>query len=376
MTDAPRGASGPREGGHAAPRVLVVDDEPQVRRTLARVLTSSRYEAATAASVPEARELLAERNFDLVLCDIHLPGESGLVLVGDIEREHPATAVLMVTGEDDPAVADVATEYGANGYLVKPFKRNALLISAGLALRQAERVRSQHGHAERPLAEAEADRRAEDVHSALVEAPHRRKLLDRRWAELLMRLGQAIGRRDLETGDHVRRVGERCGVLARICGLAHEQVERIRLAAPMHDLGKVAVPDAILLKPGALEPAERKVMEHHTTIGCELLSGSGEPLLDVAAKIALTHHEKLDGSGYPRGLIRDQIPLEGRIAAIVDVFDALTSDRPYRPAMPEHRALDILRAGRGGHFDPLLLDVFFANLDEVLACPPPGRAPG
>lgn len=184
--------------------------------------------------------------------------------------------------------------------------------------------------------------------------------------ETIMRLSIAVETRDQETGDHIERMGRYCALLAEKVGWTPERVELMRIASPLHDVGKIAIPDAVLLKPGALTPEERVEMERHAEIGHEILAGSDSPLLDLAAVIALSHHEHWDGGGYPNGLKGNEIPIEGRMAAIADVFDALTSDRVYRPAMTVERALAIMSEGRGQHFDPELLDVFFDSIVEVL----------
>jgi HD-GYP domain-containing protein (c-di-GMP phosphodiesterase class II) len=177
-------------------------------------------------------------------------------------------------------------------------------------------------------------------------------------AELVRRLSMAVEYRDDATGAHVQRVAAMSAALARAAGLPDADRVLIREAAPLHDVGKVAIPDPILLKPGRLTEAERRTMTTHTQIGHDLLSGSDAPALRMAATIALTHHERYDGAGYPHGLARDEIPLEGRIVALVDVFDALSHDRVYRPAWPRDRTVALLREGRGTHFDPDLVDLF------------------
>jgi putative two-component system response regulator len=348
----------------AGERILVVDDDAPVRRTFSRALTADGYECATAESVPQARELLDADRYDLVICDLNMPGESGMTLLEELDKSHRKVAVLMVTGEDDPAIAHAANERGADGYMIKPFGRNELLIHVDCALEQARRRRRQRRLGDRSLQEAQE--RATEVREALVDVAERERLIDSQRAEMLRRLSEAVGQRDLETGAHIRRIGHHSALLARAYGLDEEAVRAIDLAAPMHDVGKVAIPDSILLKPGELSPGEREVMQRHAQIGHDILAYSGSPLLDLAGEIALTHHERFDGNGYPAGLPGEKIPLAGRIVAIADVFDALTSDRPYRERLPIARALEIMREGRGTHFDPVLLDCFFEHLDEVL----------
>jgi len=184
---------------------------------------------------------------------------------------------------------------------------------------------------------------------------------------MLHRLARVIEYRDNETGEHTERMSAYCAVIARRLGWEQHDVDAFQLAATMHDVGKVAVPDAVLLKPGPLTPEERAVMERHTLVGFEMLSGSPSDLIQRAATIALTHHERVDGTGYPSGLAGDDIPLAGRIVAVADVFDALTSDRVYRSAMPVEKALRIIAEGRGEQFDADVLDAFEAGLEEILA---------
>jgi putative two-component system response regulator len=352
-------------------RILVVDDEAPARRVFSRALVADGYECATAESVPRARGLLDTDRYDLIICDLNMPGESGMTLLEELDRSHCEVAVLMATGEDDPAIAHAASERGADGYMVKPFSRNELLIHVDCALEQARRRRLRLDNG----SEQEVQERATEVREALVDVAERERLIDSQRAEMLRRLSEAVGQRDLETGAHIRRIGSYSALLARLLGLNEEAVRAIDLAAPMHDVGKVAIPDSILLKPGKLSPGEREVMQRHAQIGHDILANSGSPLLDLAAEIALTHHERVDGKGYPARLLGEQIPLAGRIVAIADVFDALTSDRPYRERLPLERALEIMRDGRGTHFDPVLLDCFIEHLDDVLEVSGVEKAP-
>ncbi|HWW67716.1 MAG TPA: HD domain-containing phosphohydrolase, partial [Solirubrobacterales bacterium] len=316
-------------------RILIVDDEAQMRRMLSRVLASRGYRCKGAEGASEGRVLLKRESFDLAICDLRI-SEEGMTLLDEIERAHSEMALLMAS--DDPSLAHIAGEHGVSGYLIKPLRDSEVLVSVACALGQAERQRRQ------------------------------RSVGDRfgRQTEMLERLSKVIARRDLKTGIHTRRVGEYSAFLARACGLGEEEVQSIRQAAPMHDIGKLAIPDAILLKPGPLSSAESRFMQRHAQIGHDLLAGAGSPLLDLAAEIALTHHENFDGNGYPHGLRGFEIPIAGRIVAIADVFDALISDRPYRKAVSPQRAVATMIVGRGARFDPSLLDFFTENLDSIL----------
>jgi hypothetical protein len=184
--------------------------------------------------------------------------------------------------------------------------------------------------------------------------------------EMLRRLARVVEYRDNETGEHVERMSTCCAIVARRLGWSPAEAHELQIAATMHDVGKVAVPDSILLKPGPLTAEEREVMQQHTVAGHEMLSGSSSLIIQQAAAIALTHHERWDGAGYPSGLSGENIPVAGRIVAIADVFDALTSDRVYRRAMPLDEALDLVESGRGTQFDPTVVDAFFSALDEIL----------
>ncbi len=183
------------------------------------------------------------------------------------------------------------------------------------------------------------------------------------------RLAGAIEMHDSESGRHVNRLARITSFLASQLGLDDEQILLIRAAAPMHDVGKIATPVEILHKPGPLSPEERKEMERHTEVGHRILAGSESELLQMAARIALTHHEWFDGSGYPQGLESGEIPIEGRIVAVADVFDALLSARPYRPAMGTEQAIEVIREGRGTHFDPEVVDVLLEHSEDLLELP-------
>jgi putative two-component system response regulator len=199
-----------------------------------------------------------------------------------------------------------------------------------------------------------------------VELAERERLLDRRQIEILDRLAGLVALRDPETGVHSGRIGAVSARLARACRLPEQQAREIGLAAPLHDIGKLAIPDAVLLKPGPLDAAERELMQGHAKIGHDVLAGTGVPLMDLAAEIALTHHERFDGSGYPRGLAAGEIPIAGRIVAIADAFDFLVSDRPYHRAITPRQAIKVLSTERGSHFDPFVLDSFTEVLPAIV----------
>jgi putative two-component system response regulator len=348
----------------AGPRLLVVDDEEPIRRVMRRLLERNGYECEDASDSAEALLRLRHEEFALVLTDMDMPGSSGLDLIMQITNTYPDTATIMVTGMDDAKLADSALEIGAYGYIIKPFEPNEILINVANALRRRSLEIENRSHRMR-LEQMVKDRTAE-LWEAISRLESTQKELRSSREETIQRLAVAAEFRDDETAQHIQRMSRYCGLLARRAGEDDERSELIRIASLMHDVGKLGTPDSILLKPSPLTPDERTVMQQHSEMGYRILAGSQSELMRVAAEIAWTHHERIDGTGYPLGLKGEDIPLEGRIAAIADVFDALTSDRVYKKAMPLGKALDTMKEGRGSHFDPELMDHFLDVLDEVL----------
>jgi putative two-component system response regulator len=322
-------------------RVLCVDDDAHVRALIERVVITAGYECVGAGTVDDARHLLAEEEFSVVLCDIGLPGRSGLELLEELGKTRPDIATIMVTGHDHVGFVDAALNLGAYGYVTKPFAPNDLMIDISKAL-----------HRRRLDAER---REAADTE------------LRRAYAGTLSRLSRAVEYHDGATGAHLERVGSYAADIATALGLPDAQVELLRLAAPLHDIGKIAVGDRILRKTGMLTDDERQMMEQHAEIGRDLLGDSSSELLELASIVAWTHHERWDGSGYPRGLKGEEIPLGGRIVAVADVFDALSSDRPYRPRLTFDEARDWIFEGSGHAFDPDVVEAFERSLNLAMA---------
>jgi putative two-component system response regulator len=242
-------------------------------------------------------------------------------------------------------------ELGAFGYIIKPFEANELFISVSNALRRRELELERDQYEQR--LEREVRERTAEIRATQ--------------EQIILRLVAASGCRDEETGEHIRRMGEYAAVLARASGWNEAEAEVIRLAAPMHDIGKMGIPDAILRKPGKLSREEFEQMKEHTQIGARILEGSGIPMLELAREIALRPHEKWAGSGYPGGLRGEAIPCSARIIAICDVYDALVTDRVYRKAMSEAEALAIISREGNSHFDPRLMDLFMKQLPSIRA---------
>lgn len=471
-------AIAPAPSGHdsaSRARILVTDDRPQMLLVTDTAL-GDRYECEFAASAGEAREKLRDGDFKLAICDVNAVGEPAMALAEEVLLEHPETAVVLVTGEDDPRVADRALALGVHGYLIEPLRPAQLLITVMNALRwrdlEIEKaantrtlveqfqtmidmapipIHAKDGGHRYIVANAKADELAGLERGGAIGKTDRdlmdpaaaeaawlgdrmilegaeafevdEEVLIGRWGrtfhtvkfplldaaggvvavagisiditpqqdairlrdeltssqqdaieelrlsreETVERLVRAVRRHDSSTGVHVVRIGRLAALLARRLGLSPERIELLRVAAPMHDIGKVGTPAEILRKPGWLTAAERSEMERHAKIGYEILSDSESELLRMAATIALTHHERYDGAGYPNGLVAEEIPIEGRIIAVADVFDALLSDRCYRDALSLETVTRLMEEGRGTQFDPTVVDALLADLDACIA---------
>lgn len=293
----------------------------------------------------------AAQPFDIVVVDYRMPEMDGLQFIERLRERDRDAMVVMVTGETDRDVRRRALDIGASDFLLKPIDRSEFVARTRnlLALSASRKQLSDR-----------AVQLREEVDRALATA---RELE----VETIVRLTRAAEFRDSVTGMHVIRVGEMCACLARTIGLPEEECRMLLMAAPMHDIGKVATPDYILLKPGPLTPEEFEIMKEHTTAGHSILQGSSSPMLQKAAEIALTHHERWDGSGYPQRMRGTEIPLSGRLCSAVDVFDALTSVRPYKGAWSVEDAIAELDAKAGTQFDPDVVALFHESLDAIVS---------
>jgi putative two-component system response regulator len=328
----------------AAARILVLDDQPQNLALLTRLLNGSGYSHVETTVDPfGALAAIREKTPDLLVLDLHLPGLDGLGVLEQLAEHLPprgSLPVLVVTGDRDPIVKQRALQLGARDFIAKPFNpievvlRIDNLVEARMLYLQLE----------------EQNRTLE----SLVRV-RTRELEDTRH-EILDRLALAAEYRDDDTGDHARRVGQVAGRIAAMMGLSPAEVELIERAAPLHDIGKIGVSDAVLLKTGPLTDAEFAVIRMHTVIGAEILSGSRDPLLQTAEQIARAHHERWDGKGYPGGLSGTDIPLAGRITAVADALDVMTHGRRYGPIRSEGEAIAEIERQRGSQFDPAVVD--------------------
>ncbi len=333
---------------------VVIVDDTQINVTLMQALVN-RIDGCKPISFTDSAAGLAwclTNQPDLVIVDYMMPAPDGIEFIQRLRAE-PGKAelpILMVTADHEKEVRYRALETGANDFLTKPVDR----IEFTSRVKNMLAIRKSHL--------ALTDRAAwlaEEVGKATAEIRERER-------EAVFRLARAAEFRDPETGAHIQRMAHYSKLIAAQLGLDQAQQDLILEAAPMHDVGKLGTPDMILLKPGKLTPEEFAVMKQHASIGWEILKGSAAPTLQVAAEIAYTHHEKYDGSGYPRGLAGEQIPLFGRIVALADVFDALTSARPYKAAWELDKALAFIVEGRGTHFDPACTDAFLAVQKAVV----------
>jgi len=335
-------------------RVLIVDDEVSVRRVMAVVLTRLGFPCETADSGEEALRILEAQRIDAVISDLQMPGMSGMELLAKVKQIYPHLIFLVVTGVDDIRVGIQAMRQGADDYLVKPLQvdANILLASLTRALhikRLEQEVESYRHHLEEIVAE-----QTQQLREAL-------RQIERSYDHTLEVLGAAIDLRDSPTAGHSRRVFLYSIEIAKTMGGLEKQIRNIAMGAWLHDIGKLAISDAILLKPGPLTDEEREIMQRHAQIGYDLVKGI--PFLAEAAEIIFAHHERCDGSGYPRGLKARAIPVGARIFAVADTFDAMTSDRPYRRALPIRTAREVIERGAGMLYDPHVANVFL-NIPE------------
>jgi putative two-component system response regulator len=357
------------QAGVRPERSLVGDDEPANVLLLEQLLELAGYAGVRSTNDPTAVEALyAEFRPDLIMLDLHMPVLDGFAVMrrlSEVIGEDEFVPVLVLTADATHTSRRAALQGGAKDFVTKPFDHHEVLARVANLLdtrRLHVQLRDHNDALDRKVRERTAE--LEHAVARLEVAGQELRVAQE---ETIHRLSIAAEFRDDETSRHIERMSRYCAILAARAGMDHDECERLRIASKMHDIGKLGIPDAILHKPSALTPEEFEVMKGHADIGHRILRGSRSEVAATGAMLAWTHHERIDGSGYPRGLRGDEIPLEGRIAAIADVFDALTTDRVYRRAFPLDAALAILCEGRGSHFDAGLLDLFFDALDTVLA---------
>ncbi len=333
-----------REPDLTGMRILLVDDEEAALVLMKGLLTRAGYRNVVTCDEPlRAVERFVDVRPDLVVLDQHMPARDGLSVLADLAPVLPdAFPVLMVTGDMRPDLRDAALAGGAKDFLNKPVSPT----EARLRIRNLLEMR---------YYQRELERQNERLEAAV---RRRTQELEHSQLEMLVRLARAAEYRDDDSGEHTWRVAHVSGVIGREMGMAQEHVEMLLRAARLHDVGKITVPDGILMKPSALTEEEFAVVKGHCKAGAELLSGSRSPIIRLAETIALTHHERWDGRGYPNGLSGATIPLESRILAVADAFDALTHDRAHRKRVSPDAALEEIRRNSGGQFDPAVVMAF------------------
>jgi putative two-component system response regulator len=328
------------DGTGSHQRIVVVED-PDSAALLARILAAAGYDDVRLPADPiEVERIVELDDADLVVLDLQLPQIDGFALLERVVRSH--VPVLVLTADDTPTTRRRALGLGAKDFVTKPLDRVEVLLRVGNLL-QTRRL-------QRALEDRNQDlQRWVRARTADLEDARR---------ETLERLATAAEYRDDDTQQHTKRVGRTAALLAKQLGLSADTVEHLRYAAPLHDVGKIGIPDAVWLRPGRLTEHERTMLEQHTEIGARILSGSRSPILRLAEQIARTHHERFDGTGYPHGLAGDAIPLAGRITAVADVFDVLAHPRPHKKAWPLEQAVEEIVAQAGRQFDPEVVAAF------------------
>jgi putative two-component system response regulator len=338
--------------------ILIIDDDPFNILILLEALSEYRKISVSTDSAI-AIESVAHCVPDLILLDVFMPRFNGFEVCKQI-KDNPATKdipIIFITSDSDPRTLFKAFQFGAIDFVRKPFSMFEVQarVQTHLRLKLAEEnLKEQNA-----MLETRVEQRTRKLQEKNLEIASAQR-------ETISRLSLAADMRDTDTGCHIRRIQAYSRLLGAKAGMAQEEADRLGLASSMHDLGKIGIPDHILLKPGKLTAEEFEIMKTHTVIGANALAGSHSALLRVAHAVALNHHERWDGTGYPQGLREEEIPLEARIVGLVDAFDAMTTKRPYKEAFSPEHALSIIQGERGRHFDPHLVDLFTSVFDDVL----------
>lgn len=333
-------------------KILIVDDQPANVTLIEKMLDIDGYLNVISTTDPtQVESIYMEQNSDLVLLDLNMPVMDGyevLARIREVDPDYPP--IIVLTAQSDRESRIKALELGARDFLAKPFDRVELMTRIRNMLEV--RIMTKAIKNQNMVLDGMVKERTKELHATRLE--------------VIRRLGRAAEYRDDMTGFHIIRMSRYSQQLALAAGMTEEQAEMVLNASPMHDIGKIGIPDNVLMKPGKLDPDEWEVMKTHVDIGVEILSGSDFELMNVASEIAQNHHEKWDGSGYPKGLSGEDIPLTGRVVALADVFDALTTERPYKKAWPIDKTTEFLKEQSGKHFDPNLVDIFLSILPEIL----------
>ena len=325
--------------------LLVVDDEWAVREVIHEAIKNTGFACSKAGNGEETLEILEKEDIDVVITDIRMPGLSGLELLKTIKGNYD-TDVILITGYGADYTYDEVIRRGASDFILKPLNLKELIVRIRRVLRE-RRLLAERNRIFKEL---------EDAHNKLQDA----------YLDTINRLVVAAECKNEEPGGHLFRMSRYCELIAEKIGLPHQDIRCIKYASPMHDIGKIGIPDDILFKPGKLTEVEYNIMKEHTSIGASILAGSDVHILRLGREIAIWHHEKWNGQGYPCGLSGETIPLASRIVGIADFFDALTTERPYKGPYPAEVVYKMIRNERGKHFDPDLVDLVLTHYDEIL----------
>ncbi len=333
--------------------IMVVDDEEANVRLIEKILLRKGYTDIVCTEDPmQVITLYEKKQCDLIILDLNMPILDGYAVMEqlNIHYKDNLPAILVLSAQDMQSFRQRALDSGARDYVTKPFDMNELL----------SRVRN--------LLEVQMAHKFMRYQNEILEKKvlQRTRAINETRLQVVRHLGRAAEYRDNETGLHIIRMSKIAAMLAKEAGMSEYKCDLLLNASPMHDIGKIGIPDNILLKPGKLEADEWGVMQTHAKIGSDILSGDDSDLMKMAHDVALTHHEKYNGKGYPNNLQGEEIPIVGRITAIADVFDALTSERPYKKAWSVEKAIDLIKRESGQHFDPQLVKLFIKILPEVL----------
>ena len=341
------------------PVILIIDDQVQNIELLEAYLAPEGYEIIKAFNGKDALNIIAANQIDLVLLDIMMPGIDGFEVIRRVRQgeKNRLLPIILVTALKEKEDRVKGIEAGCDDFISKPVDKLELLARVHSLLKVKAYNDLMLNY--RTELESEVTARTQQLKQAL-------QRIKTASLDTIYRLSMASEYKDEETGAHIKRVSRYSAAIARKMGMDENTVETILYAAPMHDLGKIGIPDQILMKRGKLDPAEWKIIKFHTVTGAKILHGADAEFIKLGEVIALSHHEKWDGSGYPNGEKGQQIPIAGRIVAIADVFDALTSKRPYKEAFPIEVSLAIVKQGSGTHFDPEVADAFFGIQDEII----------
>ncbi len=345
-------------------RILVVDDDQLVRDVIVEMLHSFGYETESASDGIEALAKM-KLDIDLIMTDLMMPKMDGFGVIKRIRQDGKCQdlPIIVVTAMASREDRLKAIQMGANDFIAKPIDQAEVQVRVASLMRMKEIQDAIKRHKEE--LEKIVQQRTEVLRATLDEMVEAQRKTHEAYLDTIHKLAIAAEYKDEGTAEHIYRISQYCITIGKAIKLAPHEIEILHHASPMHDVGKIGIPDGILLKPGNLDKEEWDIMRQHTTIGARILQGSSSELLQAGEQIALAHHEKWDGTGYPQNLQGEQIPVLGRIVAVVDVFDALTTKRPYKKAFTNDEAYTIIREGRGQHFDPQIVDHFFNNIREI-----------